>query len=99
MDPKEKIINYLKSNKKRLQKEYHLTKIGIFGSMALNSYSDKSDIDLLVEFENNVADLYLLKMKIREEIEKKFNRPVDICREKYIRPIFKDQIISETIYV
>lgn len=99
MKQKDKIINYLKSNKKRLQREYHLTKIGIFGSIALDSYSDNSDIDLLVEFENNVSDLYSIKNKIREEIQNKFNRPVDICREKYIKPIFKEQIISDTIYV
>ncbi len=99
MNYNKSIINYLKSNKKRFQKEYHLTKIGVFGSVARNSFTDKSDIDLLVEFENNVHDLYAIKENIRYEIGKKFNRPVDICREKYIKPIFRELIISEAIYV
>ena len=99
MSDNKNIINYLTSNKERFQKDYHLTKIGIFGSVARNDFSDNSDIDLIVEFEDNVPDLYSVKNKIREEIGRHFNRQVDICREKYIKSIFKKQIISEAIYV
>lgn len=93
------IIDYLVSNKHRFQKDYHLTKLGVFGSVARDEFSDNSDIDLIVEFEDNISDLYAIKKMIRDELSKKFNRQVDICREKYIKPIFKNQIISETIYV
>ena len=95
----QQILSYLSSNKERLKKEYHLTKIGIFGSIARNEQSKKSDIDLIVEFEENTLDLYTIKLKIKEEIQSKFNLPVDICREKYIKPVFRDQILSEAIYV
>ncbi len=93
------VLEYLKNNKARFQKDYHLTKLGVFGSIARNDFSLNSDIDILVEFEKNVPDLFSLKKMIREDISTKFNRPVDICREKYIKPIFKEMIISETIYV
>ena len=93
------ILGYLSSNKERLKKEYHLTKIGIFGSFARNEQSKKSDIDLIVEFEENTPDLYTIKLKIKKEIQSKFNLPVDICREKYIKPIFRNQILSEAKYV
>ena len=92
------ILIYLRSNKERLVKEYHLTKIGIFGSMARNQQSEGSDIDLLVEFESNTQDLSQLKQQLRNEIESEFKLPVDICREKYIKPIFKKYILSEVIY-
>jgi predicted nucleotidyltransferase len=52
----------------------------------------------LVEFEDNTPDLYIIKQKIKEEIQSKFNLSVDICREKYIKPIFKKQILSEAKY-
>lgn len=93
-----KILFYLTSNKKRLEKEYHLIKIGIFGSIARGEQNEQSDIDLIVEFENNTPDLFSIKQRLKEEIQSQFNLPVDICREKYIKPIFRQQILAETKY-
>ena len=45
------ILGYLKDNKVRLLNDYHLTKIGLFGSMTRGEQNDSSDIDLVVEFE------------------------------------------------
>lgn len=99
MRDNKQIIKYLSSNKDRFEREYHLTKLGVFGSFARNEFSSNSDIDIIVEFAENVDDLYSIKNKIKEEISLKFNRQVDICREKYIKPVFKEQIMSEAIYV
>jgi len=95
----EKILTYLTSNKQRLKNEYHLIKIGIFGSFARGESNDQSDIDIIVEFEDNTPDLYTLKQRLRNEIQSRFNLRVDICREKYIKPIFREQILSEVKYV
>jgi predicted nucleotidyltransferase len=92
------ILYYLSSNKKRLEKEYHLVKIGIFGSIARGEQNEKSDIDLIVEFEENTPDLYSIKQSLKDEIQSRFNLPVDICREKYIKPVFKNQILSDAKY-
>ena len=92
------ILLYLVTNKSRLEKDYHLKKIGVFGSMARGDQNKKSDIDLIVEFEENTPDLYSIKQQLRDEIQTKFNLPVDICREKYIKPIFRNQILSEARY-
>ena len=92
------ILFYLSSNKSRLEKDYHLKKIGVFGSIARGEQNNKSDIDLIVEFEDNTPDLYMVKQQLRDEIQAKFNLKVDICREKYIKPIFRNQILSETRY-
>ena len=93
-----KILFYLTSNKTRLKKEYHLVKIGIFGSIAREEQNEQSDIDIIVEFKNDTQDLFMIKQRLKEEIQSKFNVPVDICREKYIKPIFRQQILSETKY-
>ena len=92
------ILYYLSSNKSRLERDYHLKKIGVFGSIARGEQHNKSDIDLIVEFEDNTLDLYSIKQKLKKEIQSEFNLPVDICREKYINPIFKNQILSEAKY-
>jgi len=92
------ILVYLLSNKDRLQKEYHLVRIGVFGSIARGEQKEDSDIDLIVEFEDNTPDLYSVKQRLRNEIQSKFNKPVDICREKYIKPIFRKTVLSEARY-
>lgn len=92
------ILFYLTSNKSRLEKDYHLKKIGVFGSIARGEQKAGSDIDIIVEFEDNTQDLYSIKQNLRNEIQAKFNLQVDICREKYINPVFKHQILSEAIY-
>ena len=93
------ILAYLSSNKDRLMREYHLTKIGVFGSVARGDHSKQSDLDIIVEFDDEVKDLYLVKKRLRDEIQRQFNRPVDICREKFIKPIIKDHILSQARYV
>jgi len=76
-----------------------LKKLGIFGSYARNEQTPTSDLDLLVEFEDNTHNLTDVKDFLRKEIQSVFSIPVDICREKYIKPIFRQQILSDAIYV
>ena len=95
----ESILKYLDENSERLKLEYQLTKIGLFGSVARGDQNPDSDIDILVEFEPGTADLYDLKHKLKKEIQEIFHRPVDICRLKYIKPVFLKQIQSEAKYV
>jgi len=93
------ILNYLTINKDRFQRKYHLKRIGVFGSFARGEQTEKSDIDILIEFEEGTDNLYELKQKLRSEIQSIFKLPVDICREKYIKPFFRDQILQEAKYV
>ncbi len=93
------LIKYLSENKARYEKDYNLIRIGIFGSVARGEQTDGSDIDLVVEFKPNTPDLYSKKYKLKEEIQEKFKTSVDICRLKYIKPIFKHMIQSEVKYV
>ena len=93
------ILQYLSTNKQKISKKYHLKKLGVFGSYARNEQTINSDLDLLVEFEDDTPDLTEKKYFLRKEIQSIFNLQVDICREKYIKSIFRKQILSEAIYV
>ncbi len=94
----DQILAYLSSNKVRFQKDYHLVRIGIFGSVARDEATAKSDIDVILEFEENTANLHEIKQKLKTEIQEVFDRPVDICREKYIKPFLKDIILADVKY-
>ncbi len=98
MTNRTEILNYLIRNKNFLKKKYHLTKIGLFGSFARGDENESSDIDIIVEFEEGTENLFEIKQELKKYLKSKFNLNIDICRERYIKPHFKKEILNETIY-
>ncbi|MFN7675200.1 nucleotidyltransferase family protein [Flavobacterium sp.] len=65
-----------------------------FGSVLTNKFSEKSDIDLIVDFDNvellKYADNYF---DFKFSLEDILNRPIDLLEEKAIKnPYFKQSI-------
>jgi uncharacterized protein len=98
MTTRDQILSFISQNKKMLRDRYHISRIGLFGSYARGEQKDTSDIDLLVEFEDNTQDLYDIKIQIKELFRSEFGIETDICREKYIKPGIKKTILKETVY-
>ena len=59
----------------------------------------ESDIDIIVEFLPNTENLSDMKASLKEAIKNAFDRDVDICREKYLKPYYRNQILKSAIYV
>lgn len=93
------ILDFLSENKWYMREHFHVVKIGIFGSFARNEQHSESDIDVLIEMENNVSNVYDLKWNLREFLKNQFQRDVDICNSKHIKPYAKDYILKDAIYV
>jgi predicted nucleotidyltransferase len=96
---KEYIINYLKEHKHEFEKQFGITKLGLFGSYARNEAKPNSDIDILIELENNLTDIHEKKSTFKHLLEKYFNTKVDIAREKYLKPFAKKEVLKEVEYV
>ncbi len=94
MDKKE-IIDFLKSHKLLLTKEYQVKNIGLFGSYATDSQTKDSDIDLLADMPSNF-DLYY---DLKEFLESSFNKSIDLGLKKNIRGLIQEKIDKEIIYV
>lgn len=92
------ILAYLQKNKERFREEFGIVKIGVFGSFARGEQTENSDLDIIVEFKDPPPNLFLSKRKLKAELNTTFNTNVDICREKYIKPIFKKMILNDAKY-
>ena len=99
MNTKEEIIQFLKNNKLFLREKFHLTKIGVFGSFARGDQKPTSDVDILIELEEDAKNIFDLEYDLCELLKKQFNRNVDVVHEKSIRSYFKPSILKDAIYV
>ena len=85
-------------NKELFRIKYNIVKIGIFGSYARGEATEMSDIDVIVEFDENTDDLFDKKYELRESLTTYFHKNIDLCRESAIKPVFKSLILKEAIY-
>ncbi|OHD12757.1 MAG: hypothetical protein A2086_07200 [Spirochaetes bacterium GWD1_27_9] len=96
---KNNIIDYISSNREYIFKEFGIKQIGLFGSFACDKQKNDSDIDIIVEFQNNIEDIYDKKMQLSEILKKQFDREIDIARLKYLKERVKSEILKEVIYI
>ena len=93
---KEDIKKVLIRNKKILKK-YKVNKIGIFGSFATGKTKKKSDVDLLVEFEDMI-DLFDF-VHLNDEIQQILKNRVDLVTPDTIKPDIKPKILKEVEWI
>ena len=87
---REEIIDLLKVHKKDLKK-FGVKSIGIFGSVARDESDEKSDVDIVVEFEKGKGTFRNFGGLINY-LEKLFDRSVDILTPVGIESIRNDEI-------
>jgi predicted nucleotidyltransferase len=93
---KEDIKRILLNNRKILKK-YKVNKVGIFGSFATGRTKKKSDVDLLVEFEDMI-DLFEF-VHLNDEIQHILKSKVDLVTPDTIKPYIKPKILKEVEWV
>jgi len=94
---REEILSLLAQFRDRRAKEFGITRIGIFGSLARGEATDASDVDVVVELER--PDLLLL-VGIKQELEELLQRPVDVVQyREQMNPFLKKRILRDAVYV
>lgn len=68
----------------------HVNRLDVFGSATTESFGPDSDIDVLVEFDRQVGDLFERYFELKESLEALSGRPVDLVIADVVRnPYFK----------
>ena len=90
------IFEKLRELKPMLEKEYSVTEIGLFGSFSDNTYTDNSDIDILIELERPIGwRIFTLEIFL----EKTFGRKIDLVTKDALKEQIKDQILKQVKYI
>jgi predicted nucleotidyltransferase len=92
-----KIKEKLKNLQPELHEKYGVSKIGVFGSFSRGEEERDSDIDILVEFDKDI-DIFEY-IDLRDFLSKSLSRKVDLVTKDAIKPLIKDDIMKEVIYI
>jgi predicted nucleotidyltransferase len=68
-------------------------RIGIFGSAARGENTENSDIDILYQLKDKVGLFNLVRIK--DSLEEKLNKKVDLVSEKSVHPRLKPYIMND----
>jgi predicted nucleotidyltransferase len=87
----------LKNIQPDLQKKYGVSKIGVFGSFSRGDEIRNSDIDILVEFDKDIDIFEFIALK--DFLSEFLSRKIDLVTEDAIKPLMKEDIMKEVVYI
>ena len=90
-------VNLLTKVKPELEKRFGVTSLALFGSMARDAASSKSDIDILVAFDLPATSAKYFGVQFM--LEDLLGYSVDLVTEKALRSELKNSIQKDAIYV
>ncbi|HUW06740.1 MAG TPA: nucleotidyltransferase family protein [Williamwhitmania sp.] len=79
-----------------LSDRYAVERIGYFGSYSRNEQSEKSDIDILVDFQKPIGWEFF---DLQEYLEQELKIKVDLVSIKALKEQLRDTILKQVRYV
>jgi len=93
-----RIQKILALHKDELRQRFKVKQIGIFGSYVKGRPKKRSDIDILIEFEQG-GETFDNYMELKFFLEELFNAKIDLVMRNVLREEIKDDILSGVEYV
>ena len=95
----EELKTTLSAHKKELKEKYAVREIGIFGSYVRGEQKKKSDVDVLVEFEES-ANLSLLDfIGLENYLSDVLGVKVDLVEKHTLKPRIGKHVLEEVVNV
>lgn len=94
----EEVVSEIKKNEEIIRKKFKVREIGVFGSVVRGEETEKSDIDIIVEFESEGKnfDNY---MELKFFLEELLGASVDLVSKSAIKERLKSKILEEVVFV
>ena len=93
----DEILETLRQVKPELVKAFKVSEIGVFGSVIRGEQREESDIDILVDLEEE-ADLLDL-IGLGQFLEERLHHKVDVVPTRALRQEIRDRVLNEVRYL
>ncbi|MGI0494047.1 nucleotidyltransferase family protein [Alkalinema pantanalense CENA528] len=93
----EEIKRILGESKGLLRERYRITQVGVFGSYARGEQTDRSDVDVLVDYEQ--APTLFGVVELRDYLSELIGLRVDVVTKNGLKARIRDRVLSEVIYL
>jgi predicted nucleotidyltransferase len=91
------INKIIREHKQELEEKFKVKEIGVFGSYVRGQQKKRSDIDILVEFEEPIGLFEF--MDLEEYLKDLFGVKVDLVSKKALKPRIGEYILREVTYI
>ena len=78
-------------------RRYHVRELALFGSVLREDFRDDSDIDVLVEFDDNARIGFFEMARLQRELAALFDREVDVVPKGGLNPIIRKPILDAAV--
>jgi len=85
--------------KPELKRTFNIKEIGIFGSYINGEQDEKSDLDILVVFEDDARLTLLDMVGLEIELSELLGVKVDLVEKKCLKPFIGQHILKEVVYI
>ena len=93
----EEIKEVIGQHRQELKCQFHVEKIGVFGSYARGDQKKRSDVDFLVTFDEPIGLFTLSGLYIY--LQEQLGRKVDVVPYNSLRPELRKYILKDLIYL
>jgi excisionase family DNA binding protein len=90
-----RLLRLLREAVPDMRERFGVRRIGVFGSAARGEAGPKSDVDVLVEFEDPAFDRY---MDLKFYLEDLFGRPCDLVLEESLKEDLRGSVMNEVLF-
>ncbi|MBX3043204.1 MAG: nucleotidyltransferase family protein [Candidatus Kapabacteria bacterium] len=93
---RENILSLLQTNKKSLMEKYPINKMALFGSYSRKDNNLDSDVDILVDFNEQIGIRFI---DLADELSEILGKNVDLVSSKAIKDKYFKEIERDLLYV
>jgi predicted nucleotidyltransferase len=93
----EEIRAVIEQHRPELKSQFHVDKIGVFGSYARGDQKKRSDVDFLVTFDEAISLFDRVDLNIY--LQELMGRRVDVIPHSNLRPELSEYVLKDLIYL
>jgi uncharacterized protein len=97
MTMRERVLERLSQEQSKLRSDFRVSSLALFGSLARDEATEKSDVDLLVTFKRPAG--YFALIALQQYLESILERNVDIVTPGGLKPGMRERVLAEAIDV